>query len=234
MTQPPESPHMNAEIWNTFTSDPATGVTLLTVDGEIVFINEQATRIFFNEPRDPQSLSGKSIRDIGFPDAWVEERMAILQKIANDGQGLLLRTIWHGKQKFSWMRLIKAENESEGDRVLVITRRIPATEESNALLQGEHEVVHSDFVRLGELEVVTPRELEVLALLGQQMSIKEIAAALYRSVKTIENHRESIGRKLKRTRGIELAGIAQVAGLVIGDSKRKRVEDIDRSENPED
>lgn len=70
-------------------------------------------------------------------------------------------------------------------------------------------------------------ELEILALLGQGMSIKQIAATLFRSTKTIENHREAIGRKLNRTRGVELAVIAQSAGLRVDDHKRQRLGGVD-------
>ncbi len=216
---------MNTEIWKHFTTDPTTGVTLLTVEGVILYINQQASRIFFDEPLNPEVLIGKSIREIGLPEEWANERIELFHKMAKSGDSILLRTVWNGKQQFSWMSPIEGDDDDNRQRVLVITRRIAATEESKELLQGEYDVVNSNVIRLGELESLTPRELEVLALLGQKMSIKEIAAALFRSVKTIENHRESIGRKLKKTRGIELACIAHIAGLVVEDSTRKRLDD---------
>jgi len=216
---------MNSEIWNTFTADPTTGVAVVTLDGVLMYINEQSTRVFFNELREPSSVTGQSLYDLGFPKEWVDERIRLFEKIKETGEAILLRTVWHGKQQFSWMSLVDAEGDGDMAHVLVITRRIPATEEAQFFLDGEHEVFHSNFIRLGELKSLTPRELEVLALLGQKMSIKEIAEALFRSVKTIENHRESIGRKLKKTRGVELACIAHIAGLSMEDSTRKRVGD---------
>lgn len=216
---------MNAEIWKHFTTDPTTGVTLLTVEGVILYINEQSAKIFFDEPLAPESLVGKSILDIGLPKEWANERIELFHKMAQSGDSILLRTVWNGKQQFSWMSPIEGDEDDSRQRVLVITRRIATTEATKELLEGEYEVVNSNVIRLGELESLTPRELEVLALLGQKMSIKEIAAALFRSVKTIENHRESIGRKLKKTRGIELACIAHIAGLVVEDSTRKRLDD---------
>ncbi|MEX0877119.1 MAG: LuxR C-terminal-related transcriptional regulator [Phycisphaerales bacterium] len=225
---------MNNDIWNSFTSDPTTGVTVLTADGEVIYINEQSTRIFFDDGRAPSAVIGKSINEMGFPEQWVKERLELMRRIRDTGEGVLLRTVWSGKQQYSWMRPIEGEDGEDGDgrgHVLVITRRIAGSDETAVLLAGEHEVTKSGVISLGELSVLTPRELEVLALLGQQMSIKEIANTLFRSVKTIENHRESIGRKLKRTRGIELAGIAQSAGLVVEDSKRTRVDGANPEEN---
>jgi len=216
---------LDTDIWRNFTSDPTTGVTLVSIEGELLYINDQSIRIFFNESRDLKTLVGVSMYDLGFPAEWARERISLFEKIQETGESVLLRTVWHGKQQFSWMSLISSDEEGDRDRILVITRRIAAGDEAKHILEGEHEVFNSNLICLGELKSLTPRELEVLALLGQGMSIKEIASALFRSVKTIENHRESIGRKLKKTRGVELACIAHSAGLRVEDSSRKRVKD---------
>jgi DNA-binding CsgD family transcriptional regulator len=215
------------DIWNTFTSDPTTGVAMLTPDGVIVYINEQSMRIFFDAPKDPEDVIGKSVYDIGFPREWADERVALMTKISETGERYLLRTIWNGKQQYSWMSPISSDEEEKRDLVLVITRRVPSTHEDQYVLDAQTEVISSDVICLGELSVLTSREVEILALLGQGMSIKQIAATLFRSAKTIENHRESIGRKLQRTRGVELAVIAQVAGLRIEDCKRVRMDKVD-------
>lgn len=214
---------MNTDIWKNFTSDPTTGVTVLTTESVILYINEQSMRIFFNEAKTTEELIGKSIYDLGFAKEWADERNALHRKIAETGESVLLRTVWHGRQQFSWMSLMDPDEHDERPRILVITRRLPSGEEVEHILDGEHEVFHSSVIRLGDLQTLTPRELEVLTLIGQGMTIKEIAASLFRSVKTVENHRESIGRKLKKTRGVELAAIAKSAGLVVEDSARKRV-----------
>jgi DNA-binding CsgD family transcriptional regulator len=229
MNMQSENTGMSPIIWDTFTSDPTTGVTILTADGEIVYINKQSTRIFFNESRDTESLIGVSIFDIGFPREWADERVGLMRQIVADGKRRLLRTVWNGKQQFSWMSPIDGDEEDGRDLVLVITRRVPTTHEHEYLMGEETEVTRSGVICLGKLSVLTARELEILALLGQGMSIKEIASLLVRSVKTIENHRESIGRKLKRTRGVELAGIAQSAWLAVEDSKRIRMDKVSRN-----
>lgn len=222
MTELQDKGRMKNEIWKNFTSDPTTGVTLTTLDGKLLYINEQSVRLFFNDSRTPESLIGQSMYDLGFSKEWAHERIKLFQKIKETGESVLLRTLWHGMQQFSWMSLIASDDEGQPDRILVITRRIAAGEEAEHIREGQHEVFNSNLIKLGKLEALTPRELEVLALLGQGMTIKQIAGALFRSTKTIENHRESIGRKLQKTRGVELACIASNAGLVIEDSKRRR------------
>lgn len=64
------------------------------------------------------------------------------------------------------------------------------------------------------LEVLTPREREILALIADGDSLIEIAQKLHRSQKTIESHRLSLGRKLKASNRVELTKIAIANGLV--------------------
>lgn len=60
---------------------------------------------------------------------------------------------------------------------------------------------------------LTPRQREVLALIGQGLSTAEIARRLYRTVKTIESHRLMLGKRLGARNRVELARIAIRAGL---------------------
>lgn len=67
---------------------------------------------------------------------------------------------------------------------------------------------------LGELAALTPRELEILRLIGLGLSTNDIAKVLFRSVKTVEGHRVSLGSKLKISNRVELARIALRCGLI--------------------
>ena len=60
---------------------------------------------------------------------------------------------------------------------------------------------------------MTPREQQVLALIGRGYSIPQIAERLFRSQKTVETHRQSLGRKLGVNNRVELARIAIQTGL---------------------
>jgi len=55
------------------------------------------------------------------------------------------------------------------------------------------------------LDHLTPREREIAVLIAQSHSSKEVAAQLDISIKTAENHRANLMRKL---------GVRDVAGLV--------------------
>lgn len=57
----------------------------------------------------------------------------------------------------------------------------------------------------GLIDLLTPREREIAVLIGQSHSSKEVAGHLRISIKTAENHRANLMRKL---------GVRDVAGLV--------------------
>lgn len=209
-------------LWESMTTEPGVSVAILDERGTILFLNDETIRIFFDN-KAPAQLRGMRLDELGFPPAWIEERLGIFREMAGDARPRLVRTIWHGHQQFSWVRMIPVESPGERPSFLVVTRRIPAGEESRRLLGSEHPVVESGVIRLGDLDVLSPRELEVLTLLGHGMAIRDIAQTLDRSAKTIERHRESIGAKLRQSKGVVLADLARQAGLALGDSGRTRV-----------
>lgn len=65
-----------------------------------------------------------------------------------------------------------------------------------------------------KLQKLTPRELEVLRLIGRGLSRADIARQLFRSMKTIDAHHTSIMRKLDIHDRAELTRYAIVEGLV--------------------
>ena len=74
-----------------------------------------------------------------------------------------------------------------------------------------------DFVErggAGEGEVLTPRELQVLKLIAEAYTSKEIAQELVISVKTVERHRQNILDKLGMSDRVELTRYAIRRGLL--------------------
>jgi DNA-binding NarL/FixJ family response regulator len=75
---------------------------------------------------------------------------------------------------------------------------------------------HLERTRDGEQprEILTPRELEVLKLIAEAHSSKEIAQILVISVKTVERHRANILEKLGMRDRVELTRYAIRLGLI--------------------
>ena len=77
-----------------------------------------------------------------------------------------------------------------------------------------------DFVDRGrpddeqQLDILTPRELQVLKLIAEAHSSKEIARELVISIKTVERHRQNILDKLGMSDRVELTRYAIRRGLI--------------------
>jgi DNA-binding NarL/FixJ family response regulator len=66
----------------------------------------------------------------------------------------------------------------------------------------------------GAYRRLTPREQEIMGMLANDLSVKEIADRLFISAKTVENHRSNIKEKLGLKSSIELARYAARLGLI--------------------
>lgn len=93
-------------------------------------------------------------------------------------------------------------------RVLCVSAN--ATLES-AAVQGP--LVRAAVDDLGQLAILSERELEVLRAVGRGLTANEIASQIHRSVKTVEWHRVSLGAKMRATNRVELSALAQKSGL---------------------
>lgn len=63
------------------------------------------------------------------------------------------------------------------------------------------------------IEELTPRQREILKLIGEGLSTREIASRLHRTVKTVESHRLALGKKLGARNRVQLAMQAIRFGL---------------------
>ena len=68
--------------------------------------------------------------------------------------------------------------------------------------------------RRADLELLTPRELEVLKLIAEGENSKEIATMLVLSIKTVESHRANILKKLGMRDRVDLTRYAIRRGLI--------------------
>jgi len=65
-----------------------------------------------------------------------------------------------------------------------------------------------------DYDSLTPREQEVMVLMAEGLSVKQVADKLFISPKTAENHRSNIMRKLNLHSNIELIRYAAKLGLI--------------------
>jgi len=202
-------------------------VSIFDIDGLCLFMSQTACDIMIGRGMQSHQVGGHHAREF-FPEEWVAQRLDLLRKIRDSGESRGIRTIWRGYQQMTWITMIQDDADEASpaggkakDRFLCITRRVSA-DATTDVPEGV-EIVDSAVMRLGNLDVLSAREIEVLALIGQGLSLKEIASVLHRSYKTVDNHRAAIGAKLKVDDRVKLAEIARRAGLTLADAERPRV-----------
>ncbi len=224
-------------IWEALISDPGASTLVVSQQGELLWINPQAAKAFpilappagDSSPGSPD-LPLDSRLEARLPAPIAAELKVAISNVINSGQPQRFRFIWLGKQLLAWIHEL---NESGADiRQLLITVRHqggvfhhggspsdpPASEAPDTTSLHMAATNH-----MGELDVLTRRELQVLAMIGQGLSIKRIAFELKRSEKTVENHRRAIGQKLNARDRVQLAHLAHEAGLTAEDAQRDRI-----------
>lgn len=201
----------------------AVSIMIWNADGTILCANEVAAR-GFQQPN-PESLQGKSLYDYA-PKNWAAERYSVAKLAIESGRRITFLEILGGYRLRTLIRPIRSQTDSaKHDCVLVSVEKITAEEYQYAISSKTNEmVVHANINDLGQLDALTSRELEVLALMGQGLRAKEIAKELCRSVSTVDNHRDNIGLKLNIHDRGELIAIAKLAALQVEDATRQRVQ----------
>ena len=220
---PPPTPPNELElqpVWASLTTEPGTAVSLLDMEGRVVYLNERCAEIYFGPGVTPAQVMGKTLDEL-YPKPFVEERIALLRRVETEGKPILFRTFWRGRQHLAYIYPVRPGEAHEGPvtRVLVITRWVGGDANESPIPDGV-ERLESEVIDLGELGVLSPRELVVLALLGQGLSAKEAAAHVHRSEKTIQTQRDSISRKLHLKNRGELVKLVQHVGLTVADAER--------------
>lgn len=158
---PETEPPSNAGVlWNALTRDPSAGVAVCDLDGMVLWVNERGLRMYVGPTATQGAVVGKTWKELGFPDAWIEERLALFREMRTTGEPVLLRTIWEGKQYLAWMYPLPPDNETAKDTFLIVSR------ESDA-----------DVKQLGT-DPDTKVKVSSVARLGESMGVRLVTALL--------------------------------------------------------
>ncbi|HZW06711.1 MAG TPA: LuxR C-terminal-related transcriptional regulator, partial [Phycisphaerales bacterium] len=152
----------------------------------------------------------------------------LIRRVLDTNKPLVMHAAWKGIRTRTVMRPL-AGPAGKPDRVLIVCRGIVPADDTRAA-QADVEIVQAQHVDKGQLANLTPREMEILALIGQGLTTAAIAEKLFRSRKTIEAHRLSLGIKLSARNRVDLARIAVQSGLVPPDAANNAR--VDRRKKP--
>lgn len=192
--------------WLALAEDSGICVLVLDTNGIILFANDQGGRDF---NRASAELIGKAYAEL-FPPQFGAERLQFIRRVVETQQPLVIDHTYDGTRRRTAIRPYAADSHGRA-RVLMVCR---PTLDGERITSADAQVVQAKHNDLGLLSVLTPRELEILCLIGQGMATAEIAKHLHRSEKTVEWHRVSLGNKLGVSNRVELARIAIRSGLV--------------------
>ncbi len=203
--------------WRTLSADTGVGLSVWSLDGAARFLSVGECELFgldTSQAGDSPSISLNG----AFPSAWADERLHMFRHAHHENRTLRVRTIWQGRQLLSLITPVAADEAPDTQAACVV-----CTYPVAGVLEDNGETIFSRFIQLGELDRLSPRELEVISLIGRGLPTRLIAEHLSLSPKTVEKHRDAIVRKLGEKSRIRLATKAVIAGLTPEDSRRQRV-----------
>jgi len=158
------------------------------------------------------------ILDIGMPRMTGIQAAAELHKRKPELRILMLSM--HNSEQFLFEALKAGASgyvlKSAADTDIVDACRVAMRGDSFLYPSAITTLVRDYVERGGEgehFDVLTPRELEVLKLIAEAHSSKEIAKELFISIKTVERHRQNILEKLGMRDRVELTRYAIRRGL---------------------
>jgi DNA-binding CsgD family transcriptional regulator len=184
--------------------DPEIGVVVLSTEGIVESATAPAARLLLGDS--PERMIGAPLARL-FGDEAGRECREILSRVISGNKPVIVEGVWQGVHARCVLRALVGH---EGGGVLAVVRRAPCRLRRE---DTELEVVtlrHADWGPLGSL---SNRERQVLGLIGMGMTAAQISRKFGRSVKTIDAHRRSIGKKLRLRNRVELARVAILAGL---------------------
>jgi DNA-binding NarL/FixJ family response regulator len=161
-----------------------------------------------------------AILDVSMPRMTGIQAAAELQKRKPELKTLMLSM--HDSEQF----LFEALKAGASGYVLKSGADTDIVDACRAAMRGDSYLYPSavttlvrDYVERGgrgeeHFDVLTPRELEVLKLIAEAYTNKQIADALFISIKTVERHRQNILDKLGMRDRVELTRYAIRRGLI--------------------
>ena len=204
-------------MWTALSCTPGVGVSVTDAEGRLLFVND-TTMVLFSKTTGID-YAGKRISDFHPPD-FVKERLQMIARVLHEDRPLAIHHVYHGRRIESTVWPIR-DRRPPCDRVIVVSHL--QTVDSCSRDLGNVEVISSNFIDLGPLDVLTRRELEVLVMLGHGLSVPSTAKALHRSPKTLQRHKASISEKLRLSGQAEIVSIVKSVGLNITDVGLKRL-----------
>ncbi|MFG0241978.1 MAG: response regulator transcription factor [Phycisphaerales bacterium JB054] len=204
-------------VWRALCADADAAVTICDREGKIHFANELSNRFFRWQQtvklgRDPgaANTARNTVKDAASAAA-IDERLRLFARVCDTRRGVAYESLVQGIRQFVTVRPVPGAGGQTF--AMILARRMHSWERAELLADETLDVVELETHDPGILATLSPRELDVLILLGSGMTHAEIAERLGLSIRTIERHRDRLGQKLRAGNRVDLARFAIRAGL---------------------
>ncbi|TVQ62046.1 MAG: LuxR family transcriptional regulator [Phycisphaerales bacterium] len=186
-----------------------TGCFVILLDAELRVVDANAAALSRVGMAHAQAAGQHA--SVMMDDGLIEERLGFCRRVLDTGEPVRIEGMFKGAWSRTTFRRVKDQQTGASGLLVVAASADHALPAPDADSVAHVRASRDD---LGRLSRLTERELEVLRLIGLGYTTAEIAKQLFRSAKTIEGHRLSLGYKLGASGRVELARIAIESGLV--------------------
>lgn len=190
--------------------DSGADVAVYDLEGRLVF--QSPWMNWWVEGRTGVVSNGTLVGDHA-PADIAQQHMRVIREVVETGGPVVLRMYWREVRMTVTARPLREADGSVSAVMFVGRGPVPTDGRGWVGPPGHRELAVTAHDR-GRLALLTPRELEVLALIAEGLTSAQIATKLSRSRKTVEAHRLSMGAKLGVSNRVELTRIALRAGLL--------------------
>lgn len=208
-SQPATRNLVNAKSFLATLDSRVGGRIVIDDQGVILEANDRAARLMMAST-DPNDLIGLSLHEL-FGEEFAQDRIKLIRDCVESDQPLYFCAMVRG----AWSHVLYEPIEDAGNgRPGVLSTSHGVHANLSTLPDGARvRLVRTTVHDLGQLANLTRRELQILKMIGDGHSAASIADHMFRSKRTIQWHRASLGRKLGVTNRVKLAQIAYAAGL---------------------
>lgn len=158
----------------------------------------------------PGSLVNSSFKDVAGISV-VDERLAIMHRVLITQQPQRYIQVWAGVRSLTHVHPM-SDIDVFGKRGWFITIEplvLPAESEDDF-----KDVPRSKIPHLGDLALLSRRQLEVLRLAAEGLTVDEMAVQLHRSDKTVDNHLRELYKHLKMHNRAQVTRLAAEHGIL--------------------
>lgn len=197
---------MSPESFAPFDGMPGCAAVALDASMRVLWCNEEFARTHGSTP---DKMVGSDL-SAHLPAPMLREREALIRPALEDGQTVSFAQLAQG---IRWLtRVFPLDSDAFGKPGVFMVLKQGTVRRSTQSEKGAA-IPLAKVGDLGDIDVLTPRELEVFYHLASGMTVAEIGELLHRSPKTVERHLESLHRKLNFRNRAELVRSAVERGV---------------------